>query len=127
VYKAAADALQHTLGDLELVFADDKKRQLLVDLPQAALLQLLRDERTRVASENTAAHAVLEWFDGNIATTKQKRQLVRGALSGIWRDKQDKPPRLHCAVLPELLCGVKQALQLLPSAMLRLKCACLRQ
>jgi acyl-CoA synthetase (NDP forming) len=78
VYKAAADALQHTLGDLELVFADDKKQQLLLDLPQAALLQLLRDERTRVSSENTAAHAVLEWANDNNSTTEQMQQLVSG-------------------------------------------------
>jgi hypothetical protein len=81
VYKAAADALQHTLGDLELVFADEQKRQLLLDLPHAALLQLLRDERTRVSSENTAAHAVLEWADDNDATTEQMQQLVRALLS----------------------------------------------
>jgi hypothetical protein len=79
VHTAAADALQHALGDLELVFAYDKKRQLLADLPQAALLQLLRDERTRVASENTA---VLEWADDNNATTQQMHQLVRAWLTG---------------------------------------------
>jgi hypothetical protein len=81
VYKGAADALQHALGDLELVFADDQKRQLLLDLPHAALLQLLRDERTRVSSENTAAHAVLEWTENNDATTEQMQQLVRALLS----------------------------------------------
>jgi hypothetical protein len=82
VYKAAADALQHALSDLELVFADAKKRQLLVELPHAALVQLLRDERTRVASENTAAHAVLEWADDNDASTEQMQQLVRAWLTG---------------------------------------------
>jgi hypothetical protein len=76
VFKAAADALQHTLGDLELVFADEQKQQLLLGLPHAALLQLLRDERTRVASENTAAHAVLEWARDNDATDEQLQQLV---------------------------------------------------
>jgi hypothetical protein len=65
------------------VFAADKKRQLLVDLPHAGLLQLLRDERTRVASENTAAHAVLEWAIDNDATTEQMQQLVRALLSCI--------------------------------------------
>jgi hypothetical protein len=81
VYKAAADVLQHTLGDLELVFADEQKRQLLLDLLHAALLRLLRDERTRVSSENTAAHAVLEWADDNDATNEQMQQLVRALLS----------------------------------------------
>jgi hypothetical protein len=83
VYSAAADVLQHTLGDLELVFADDEKQQLLVDLPHSALLQLLRDERTRVASENTAAHAVLEWARNNDASTAQMHQLVRDFLTTI--------------------------------------------
>jgi hypothetical protein len=85
VYKAAAVALQHTLGDLELVFADNKTQQLLLDLPHAALLQLLRDERTRVASENTAAHAVLQWASANNASTEQMKQLVRAMLNGICR------------------------------------------
>jgi hypothetical protein len=78
IFEAAADALQHTLGDLELVFADEQKQkqQLLLGLPHAALLQLLRDERTRVASENTAAHAVLEWARDNGADNEQLQQLV---------------------------------------------------
>jgi hypothetical protein len=78
VYSAAADALQHALGDLELVFADQQgaKQQLLKDLPHAGLLQLLRDDRTRVASENTAAHAVLEWYVGKSFTTGDLKQLV---------------------------------------------------
>jgi hypothetical protein len=63
VYAAACDKLQHELGDLELVFADSEgqQQQQFRSLPHAAMLQLLRDERTRVASENTAAHAVLAW------------------------------------------------------------------
>jgi hypothetical protein len=83
VYKAAADALQHTLGDLELVFADETKQQLLVDLPHAALLQLLRDERTRVASENTAAYAVLQWMENNDVSWEHMRQLVSGMRPAI--------------------------------------------
>jgi hypothetical protein len=83
VYKAAADALQQTLGDLELVFADAKKRQLLLELPHAALLQLLRDERTRVASENTAAHAVLQW--ANVNNDSDIEELVRALLCCMCR------------------------------------------
>jgi hypothetical protein len=78
VYTAAGNALQHTLGDLELVFADfdDKKPRLLEDLPYTVLLQLLRDDRTRVSSENTAAHAVLEWLTDNDVRDEQLKQLV---------------------------------------------------
>lgn len=81
VYAAAADVLQHTLGDLELVFADQSdrqgsKQQLLYDLPHAGLLQLLRDERTRVASENTAAHALLEWSEDKDISPEHLKQLV---------------------------------------------------
>ncbi|WIA32899.1 hypothetical protein OEZ86_006070 [Tetradesmus obliquus] len=81
VYTAAADVLQHTLGDLELVFADQSdrqgsKQQLLYDLPHAGLLQLLRDERTRVASENTAAHALLEWSEDKDISPEHLKQLA---------------------------------------------------
>jgi hypothetical protein len=81
VYNAAADALQHTLGDLELVFAtdcEDNKLQLLVELPYAGLLQLLADERTHVSSENTAARAVLEWLEDSSedVSNEQLKQLV---------------------------------------------------
>jgi hypothetical protein len=56
-----------------------QKKQQLEKLPHAALLQLLRDDRTRVASENTAAHAVLLWHRAQPTDVgmKRLRQLVR--------------------------------------------------
>jgi hypothetical protein len=53
VFAVAGDKLQQELGDLELTWADEAKQQLLLALPQPALLQLLRDDRTRVTSKNT--------------------------------------------------------------------------
>jgi hypothetical protein len=62
LFAAAGDKLQQELGDLELARADAGKRQLLTELPQPALLQLLRDKRTRVASENTVFVVVGTWW-----------------------------------------------------------------
>jgi hypothetical protein len=63
VQQAAADRLQQELGDLEKVWADEDKQPQLLGLPSAALLQLLRDERTRVASEDTAVYTAQAWLD----------------------------------------------------------------
>jgi hypothetical protein len=56
VQKTAGDKLQQELGDLEVVWGDKDKQQLLLGLPLGALLALLRDERTRVASEDSCVH-----------------------------------------------------------------------
>jgi hypothetical protein len=62
MFAAAGDKLQHVLGDLELVWANADKQQLLLGLPQPALLQLLKDARTRVASENTVFYTIEQWW-----------------------------------------------------------------
>jgi hypothetical protein len=64
VFVTAGDKLQQELGDLELTWADAGKQQLLLDLPQLALLQLLRDDRTRVTSENTVFYTIQRWWVG---------------------------------------------------------------
>jgi hypothetical protein len=61
--QAAADKLQQELGDLEVVWGDKDKQEQLLGLPLGALLQLLRDERTRVASEDTAVYTALRWLN----------------------------------------------------------------
>jgi hypothetical protein len=78
VHAAVADKLQHDLGDLELLFADrqGQKQQQLKGLLHAAMQQLLRDERTRVASENTAAHAVLVWAAAQEGGVSDKQVLL---------------------------------------------------
>jgi hypothetical protein len=79
VQQAAADKLQQELGDLEVVWGDNGKQQQLLGLPLNALLQLLRDERTRVASEDTAVYTALRWLQGqpsSAALDQQQHQFV---------------------------------------------------
>jgi hypothetical protein len=73
--------LQQELGDLELTLQDEAKRQQLERLPHAALLALLQDERTRVASEGTAVAAVALWAAaqeaaGSSVALEQRQQLA---------------------------------------------------
>jgi hypothetical protein len=84
----AADALQELFGDLEAVWAvvddADAKLDKLLSLPFAALKALLADERTRVASENTVVHTIVDWFDDHelepdSAQAKELLALVRVA------------------------------------------------
>uniref|UniRef100_A0A383VAU3 BTB domain-containing protein n=1 Tax=Tetradesmus obliquus TaxID=3088 RepID=A0A383VAU3_TETOB len=70
VVAAVGEKLQHELGDLELALADAEKCRRLMWLPQPALLQLLRDSRTRVASENTVYRVINSW----LLCWKQKMQ-----------------------------------------------------
>jgi hypothetical protein len=62
VQQAAADRLQQELGDLEVVWVNKEKQQQLLALPFGALLQLLGNKRTRVASEDTAVYTALRWL-----------------------------------------------------------------
>lgn len=64
LFTAASKKLQLELGDLELVFASAHKLELLRALPHRALLQLLQDPATRVASENTVFHTIECWWQG---------------------------------------------------------------
>jgi hypothetical protein len=61
VFKAAAAKLQQELGDLELVWGSQDKEEQLLALPHSALLQLLTDPLTRVASEDTVFHTIERW------------------------------------------------------------------
>jgi hypothetical protein len=65
VLRTAVDKLQQELGDLEVTWGNLKKQQLLLGLPLAALLQLLWDPRTRVASEDTAVYTAARWLEDN--------------------------------------------------------------
>jgi hypothetical protein len=76
----AGDKLQQELGDLELTWEDAGKQQLLLGLPLQALLQLLRDDRTRVASENTVFYSIHRWW---------KRQQALVASSGAPAPAED--------------------------------------
>jgi hypothetical protein len=66
VYQLAADKLQQDLGDLEVAWHGSYFRaKALVSLPFGALLQLLGDERTQVASEDTAVLTAETWLMHN--------------------------------------------------------------
>jgi hypothetical protein len=73
----AGDQLQHQFGDLEEVWADDSKTEQLLELPYAAMLQLVQDSRTRVASEDTIVYTLGRWLAQHPDTSsKQKQQLA---------------------------------------------------
>jgi hypothetical protein len=85
LHKLAGDKLQQELGDLEVVWGDQHKQQQLLDLPFGALLRLLRDERTRVASEDTAVYTAQRWLAtnatcGTAASRRQQQQQLAGVL-----------------------------------------------
>jgi hypothetical protein len=80
VFAVAGDKLQQELGDLELTWAAAEKRQLLLDLPQPALLQLLRDDRSRVTSENTVFYTIQRWWDGQ---QQQQQELLQQLLATV--------------------------------------------
>jgi hypothetical protein len=61
--RAAAVALQHRLGDLDAAWLDAARRAQLLALPFEAVRQLVRDERTRVSSENTVVYTIAAWID----------------------------------------------------------------
>jgi hypothetical protein len=72
----ANDALQELFGDLEAVWAsadDGSKQRDLLWLPHAALVALLADERTLVASENVVVHTIKRWLaTKNVAPSSEE-------------------------------------------------------
>jgi hypothetical protein len=115
----AADALQELYGDLEGVWAvaNDGARLNLLQLPFAAIKALLADERTRVASENTVVHTIVDWvyeheLKRDSARVKQLLALVRVARltpnyartvfceSKLARDHLSAGERAHASMLP---------------------------
>jgi hypothetical protein len=76
VCQTAADKLQQELGDLEVVWADTLKRETLMSLPLEALLQLLRDDRTQVAGEDTAVFTAMVWLNEHPAAVSRAPQLL---------------------------------------------------
>uniref|UniRef100_A0A383W8I4 BACK domain-containing protein n=1 Tax=Tetradesmus obliquus TaxID=3088 RepID=A0A383W8I4_TETOB len=74
LFEAAGEKLQDELGDLELAWADASKQQLLLGLPQPALLQLLQDDNTCVASENTVFFTISQWCRQQQQPAQQQQQ-----------------------------------------------------
>jgi hypothetical protein len=76
VCQTAADKLQQELGDLEVLWADKDTVKRLLALPLGALLQLLGDERTRVASEDTVVQTALQWLEQHRGDSSKAPQLL---------------------------------------------------
>jgi hypothetical protein len=73
----AGDQLQQQYGDLEVVWGDEDKAEQLLALPYAAILQLVQDSRTRVASEDTIVYTIGRWLEEHPDTSsEQKEQLA---------------------------------------------------
>ena len=82
---AAVSRLMQKLGDLELVWRDagpqlSDNQLLLVRLPLAALVELLRDERVKVSSENTVYHTITRWWEANPSSTQEQLQQLANLL-----------------------------------------------
>jgi len=76
VLETAADVLQQQLGDLEVVWSDQQKEQLLQGMPFNALLRLLKHSRTRVASEDTAVYTAARWLEEHPGAAGRASELV---------------------------------------------------
>jgi hypothetical protein len=73
----AGDQLQQEFGDLDVVWGDSSKAEQLLELPYAAMLQMVQDDRTKVASEDTIVYTLRRWLAQHPDTSsKQKQQLA---------------------------------------------------
>jgi hypothetical protein len=99
LFAAAREKLQQELGDLELALVDNERRRLLLSLPQPALLQLLHDNRTRVASENTVFFVINFWWRGQ----KQQQHGQDAAGSQLQRMAQTLLQQVRMKVRAALL------------------------
>jgi hypothetical protein len=69
--EVAASKVRKELGDLEVVWGDRDKQQLLMQLPFGVLQQQLSDKRTRAASEDTVLYTLERWY-----AEQQKQQHI---------------------------------------------------
>lgn len=70
----AAEQLQQQFGDLEEVWGDSSQAEQLLQLPFAAMLQLVQDGRTKVASEDTVMYTLERWLGENPDTSSEQQQ-----------------------------------------------------
>jgi hypothetical protein len=98
VQATAVDKLQQELGDLEVVWGDKGKQQALLGLPYGALRQLLGDERTQVASEDTAVYTARRWLQENLHPDCQQQRQQQ--LLGVLRLPHCTPTYLAGVVAP---------------------------
>jgi hypothetical protein len=70
----ASDQLQRQFGDLEVVWGDSSKATELLELPYAAILQLVQDSRTKVACEDTIVYTLGRWLEQHPDTSSEQKQ-----------------------------------------------------
>uniref|UniRef100_A0A383W8E4 BACK domain-containing protein n=1 Tax=Tetradesmus obliquus TaxID=3088 RepID=A0A383W8E4_TETOB len=75
VRRLAVQRVQQQLGDLEEVWADPARQQLLLALPFEALRQLLQDDTTCVATENTVVYTIERWWGAQYAALQHAEHL----------------------------------------------------
>uniref|UniRef100_A0A383VDD8 BACK domain-containing protein n=1 Tax=Tetradesmus obliquus TaxID=3088 RepID=A0A383VDD8_TETOB len=75
VRQVAVQQVQQQLGDLEGVWADPARQQLLLALPCEALMQLLQDDTTCVATENTVVYTIERWWSAQDAALQHAEHL----------------------------------------------------
>jgi hypothetical protein len=73
----AREQLQQEFGDLEGVWVRSAKVPQLLQLPFAAILQLVQDSRTAVMSEDTVVYTLRRWLEEHPNTSQaQRKQLA---------------------------------------------------
>jgi hypothetical protein len=98
VQATAASKLLEQLGDLEVALGDEAKHASLLDLPWDALLHLLLDERTQVASEDTVLYTVATWLQRHGCTPSRARQVL-----DVLRLPHCSPSCLHSRAVKKVL------------------------
>jgi hypothetical protein len=79
-FQAAAATVQAELGDLEAALNDGPKKERLLSLPFLGLLQLLRSDETRVASENTVFVACDCWLQRHPGCSAEQTKQLAGCI-----------------------------------------------
>jgi hypothetical protein len=79
---AAQSFLVTKLGDLEVSWNDQQKKEQLLGLPFQGLKQLLQHQETKVASEDTVLYTIHKWLDrqqqqGGGATKQEQQDLAQ--------------------------------------------------
>jgi len=113
LFVAAAAALQQQLGDLDAAWLDAAAAERLRTLlPFAALVALLADDRTRVATENTVVYTACAWLAQHGGGTPEQQDALADAiriphvtplyLAGVtaqcgWVTRSIRPHELHLA------------------------------
>lgn len=80
LFAVVANRLQEELGDLDRCLQNLPLLSKLTALPHSGMLQLLKDDRTRVQSENTAVLVVRLWSEAQARANSEGRRLQQQQL-----------------------------------------------